>query len=146
MKELKDYLHLYLGCDFMHDSGKFGGFISGINFHHATVNIKTEEAKNHPRLKDHPSLGFEKKVILIERIKPILRPLSDMTEEEADYIIEHTKLKEVSMGRSEKEFAINIAERWTANADVLAWLLSKHFDLFNLIPEGLAIDKSTINK
>lgn len=55
--------------------------------------------------------------------KPILRPLASMTEAETkeykDLFLEHPDCYEKTR-----------------------WLLSKGFDLFNLIPEGLALDST----
>src|SRR6185369_5064909 len=66
-------------------------------------------------------------------IKLILRPLSDMTEEEMKCI-------EIT----DKEFLIANLESGnepTLTADHLRYLLSKGFDLFGLIDDGLAINK-----
>jgi len=86
-------------------------------------------------------------------IKPILRPLSDMTEEEA------RDLRQIVDGDDSEQVAENSAlkyfrqkEEWYVDRIYLllgkpnAWryLLSKHFDLFGWIPSGLAIDKTKI--
>lgn len=84
-------------------------------------------------------------------IKPILRPLSDITEEEKAEFIEICGIEPEDMAclvRSRDEFfsehetsfgtahLTNIAQ-WAVG---VKYLLSKHFDLFQLIESGLAID------
>lgn len=63
-------------------------------------------------------------------VKPILRPLSDMTEQEKN---EYNMMQPDLSG-----LWINL------NAKRTVWALSKHFDLFGWIEQGLAIDKSTL--
>lgn len=65
--------------------------------------------------------------------KLVLRKLSDMTEEE----------------RAQKDRLKNMEDNYTSaweplmnRAESIKYLLSKHFDLFGLIPAGLAIDKN----
>jgi hypothetical protein len=110
MKEIKDYLHLYLGCEMLTVDGRI-----------VTLNLT--------------NLGFALKGIIgSELSKPILRPLSDMTEEE------------------KIELKLNMVQATTLNhAPEIMWtfeqmriLLSKCFDLFGLIEAGLAIDKTAI--
>lgn len=144
----KDVLHLYLGCQWHQDGGYpielTGSFIEYI------LGSKTN---------DHG--------------KPILRPLSDMTEEERAeifYFIFGRQFK----GRTEwyKEKTTLQEPRWVLsqgvdrvgiqmNGDIWAdcdlhvykmnphkntlYLLSKSFDLFGLIDSGEAIDKTKNN-
>lgn len=111
---IKDYLHLYLGANY--DAG------NGID----VININTLAYLN-----EFPSAW--------ERIKPILRQLSDMTEEEHK---EHESLQtnygEVGCGC--------IGTLIVDNGKSIVYLLSKHFDLFGLIEAGLAIDKTKIKE
>lgn len=74
----------------------------------------------------------------IERITPHIRPISDMTEEEyATMLIIANKNNIKILERDE------IVLRQTA-PEIMLWLLSKGFDLFGLIENNLAIDKTTI--
>ena len=68
----------------------------------------------------------------IENVKPILRPLSDLTEEYSN-----------SCNYSHKDFKWGIINK---NISVLVWdsLLKNHFDVFGLIDAGLAIDINTL--
>lgn len=108
----------------------------------------------------------------LSEIKPILRPLPDITEEERKDIWKIIFKREFSSTGQTiwfKEESLTAEPRWVLmsgverigiemNGDVWAdsdlhkykfnpheithYLLSKHFDIFNLIPEGLAIDKT----
>lgn len=69
------------------------------------------------------------------KAKPILRLLSDMTEEE---------IKDYNFMKPDKEASPDDAFRPWANAKRTVYLLSKHFDLFGWIKAGLAIDRSTL--
>jgi hypothetical protein len=148
-KNIKDYLHLYLGC----------------------------------KVREVMSLGDDEytltKLSLAyhairegNKIFPILRPLSDMTEEEAKIyfgISESAEVYKKNMYDDHSEFlyrwedrrrkyntsdgmahsAVGIAHN-CENADMtptqFLFLLSKHFDLFGLIEAGLAIDATTLKE
>jgi len=118
-KNIKDYLHLYWGASCFAN-------IPG---------LKTKEI-------------FIIDAILISRkgleyftnIQPILRPLSDITKDEAE---------ERAWGSAHGfsnycKYSSPQGEPPRFYADDFQWLLSKHFDLFGLIEAGLAIDKTKI--
>ena len=110
-KELKDYLHLYLGCEVLVE-GDIRKLITIYLNGYVEVNYNDIGGQEFP----------------INEIKPILRPLSDMTEdEEYDY----WKLKG---GNASNEF----------QGETTLFLLSKYFDIFGLIEADLAIDKTTL--
>lgn len=114
MKEIKDYLHLYLWCMLKTEFGQSVLYADNIY-----------RAKN---------LNW----------KPILRPLSDITEEEEFEMTEITGLF-IGSGfikaiKENSKYVIDVRNSF----EVTRYLLSKHFDLFNLIEEGLAIDKTKI--
>jgi len=84
-------------------------------------------------------------VLAYSNLKPILIPLTDIHNNE--YINLGTLFNDLSIG----EFA-DIYE-YILNTDVLKlpyelfnWLCSKHFDIFDLISNDLAIDKNKIEK
>lgn len=96
-------------------------------------------------------------------IKPVLRPLSDMTEEERVdlfYIIHDPELKNkiesLSFDNITKEgFAIKCSQKSNGsmrfyidfnklNTKRFLFLLSRGFDLLGLIPAGLAFDATTL--
>lgn len=123
MKQLKDYLHLYLGCELakkdLPDSFKEGA---------RKANVLDGETRDY-FLKSGNSGWL-----------PILRPLSSMTEEElqecGNMIYDFSDDPELN-NHKWQDFEISAPEQFH-------YLLSKHFDLFNLIPEGLAIDATTL--
>ncbi len=67
----------------------------------------------------------------LEQVKPILRPLSDMTEDETNEV--QYQVDQIGIGY----FPID-------HAKLTLFLLSSHFDLFGWINAGLAIDKTKI--
>lgn len=69
-------------------------------------------------------------------IQPILRRMSDLTPEEKDlFLIEN-----------ESNHTSNAEEQALREARRTLWFLKKHFDIFNLIPQGLAIDINFLNQ
>lgn len=119
MKDIKDYLNLYLGCEVYapaaYDKEVFldGVFKDGFWLNSEFYQYDGATAKS---------------------LQLILRPLSDMTEEE------HQHMMKLHFEADSKLLP------WFSDTyfECVRYLLSKHFDLFNLIPEGLAIDKTAI--
>lgn len=118
--KIKDYLHLYIGCEVRCCRGKGAkGILKGINTGDLSINpvqILTGSILCYLRFSE---------------VMPILRPLESLSEEE------------------DQEFAL-INRDWIDghwSADGLLWLLKNQFDLFGLIKAGLAIDKTkqTVN-
>ena len=106
MKDIKDYLHLYVGA-----SIRYGAAITI-----RPLTISEMAVAQH----------------ILEDVKLVLRPLSDMTEEE----------------RCEVSTLVPPDESpyWVKNiAEVTKWYLDRGFDLFGLIEAGLAIDKTDRN-
>lgn len=128
-KELKDYLHLYLGCEVFIESYSF---MNG-NKREKLIDKLTEVGIN-------GRIDCEKYTPPDGDVKLVLRPLSDMTEEEKDWLDEHENFVNNYKQNAESELIIE----W--DAEKTSYLLSKHFDLFGLIEAGLAIDKTTIKE
>lgn len=133
MKEIKDYLHLYLGCECLANDEQFK--LYGVE------------------VTDTGTLAYDGTMIdgihqcwWIENcdFKLILRPLSDMTEEEGKFIVDNYSFRSVSMPHNKKGFGIEIAKRLSEQMAVAQYLLSKHFDLFNLHEQGLCLYKSDL--
>jgi hypothetical protein len=135
MRDIKDYLHLYLGCEAMHGDRKI--VVCGLNINSYYIqNILNEDT------------------LRISDIKPILRPLSDMTDYEAIEIynkqwpnmndkeswVKALFIKDICCGGYYVEGKVAILDTMM----VVKECLSRGFDLFNLIPEGLAIDSTTL--
>lgn len=142
-KNIKDYLHLYLGCECEHNSWEIGRDEVPTYFSQGRKISNLDE-------------GMLSESELFE-IKPILRPLSDMTEEEAvevakesewtphfrDVKVERNRFGDIivswdGMAESREEF--NATGEMFYCSEQFIYLLSKHFDLFNLIESGLALD------
>jgi hypothetical protein len=111
-KNIKDYLHLYFGCACVRPDGKtilnVDGIFGTLVQHRENKQITYSSASG---------------------CRPILRPLSSMTEEE--------KMEcDTQIHKCEHQLHSSITD-WAYRID---WLLKHRFDLFNLIEEGLAID------
>lgn len=119
-KKIEDYLHLYLGCDVEYNLSSMRYVLIGIESDAAYIFSE--------------SIGMQ--IVSMFRIKPILRPLSDMTEEDYAYLND-------GYNNSDKHSRYG-SHYW--EAEQTRYLLSKHFDLFGLVESGLAIDKTTFKK
>lgn len=147
-KDIKDYLHLYLGCECRcYSLSDSNGWIDRVT-PELLIQIDDEDSG-------------------INGLCLILRPLSDMTEEEAIEICK-TVVDEFRHDVIDI-FEITKDRIWYIDGQVWGWdggseiidkyfyfhemppevmriLLSKGFDLFNLINEGLAIDATKMQK
>ncbi len=132
-KELKDYLHLYLGCeaqfkytmrenDFELRIGKI------IALYKNGIVDACDLRTNHNGIVYH---NYKQDII-----KPILRPLSDMTEDERNQF----ESSKVFVKATPVHQVGNM--QWTP--ETFKYLLSIGIDLFGLINDGLAIDKTTL--
>lgn len=82
--------------------------------------------------------------IYIEYFKPYFFPLSNMTEEQKQYISDRWGINE--------DFDFEIDPNWGEYfvdlrdaVDYINWLNENHFDYRGLIPKGLAIDATGLN-
>jgi hypothetical protein len=121
-KDIKDYLHLYLGvyCQRMGQEDVSNVYkLTGVSFDDTQrqwwAYFENEEDC----------------YAAIEDVFPILRPLSDMTEEEL-----------LIGGPIPQTNTFDVVGKWSP--DQFVYLLSKGFDLFGLIEAGLAIDKTKL--
>lgn len=150
MKELKTYAHLYLGCQIIRDG--MTGKLSEIDVDHNLVTMKFSD-----------EIGQNISVPMDE-VKLLLRPLSNMTEEEARHIYRNYFGKSTAEDWSgdtgsayfrpkqivpKKENAIRIIEGHDYSTgdfmivvELVPYLLSHGFDLFGLIDAGLAVSKT----
>lgn len=112
----QDYLHLYIGQECKTIYGDIGTLV-WYNFLETSVAVNVG------------LMGYDYLFLDGSQITLILRPLSDMTEDE------EAKWIEIMVLRRRKSIQGTEAER-------TAYLLSSGFDLFNLIESGLAIDKT----
>ncbi len=145
-KKIDSYLPFYLGCIV---SGIYGiGYLRGIDKNGwCMVTWKKDMAQGDEDFTQHD------KETEIKHVKPHLRPLSSMTEEE---LVETLRIFEPTMELEKdrikgahKSIKRDGIKAMIGNEDydmskyavLIHYLLSRHFDLFNLIPEGLAINK-----
>lgn len=136
-KRIEDYLHLYLGCEGLYLAGygvhgkkqvkaKFVGFTSQGKLILICYDITGKE------------WGYDVVADFYEFI-PAIRPLSDMTEDEAIECIDYDPKIFIPFNEISKDWRTKVldADRWRK-------LISKGFDLFGLIDAGLAIDKTKL--
>lgn len=140
MKELKDYLMLYIGAKL-----ERGGTVT-----HALLDAADKSSFN-----------------AYTDFKPILWPLSSMTDEQIKDLIKYEKcISQYEYVKFERIWFNNILtgiridygimeadgvyhrcwdlEFSAMNADDFAWCLKNHFDIFQLIESGLALDATEI--
>lgn len=121
MKDLKDYLHLYLGCQIRHYKNE--DIASGV-----LVGVTQSEVEPDKWIAIIDVGGDVFMELYVEETVLRLRPLSSITDEER-----------VQRGREVTRYGGAFIE-----AEYHRWMLSKGFDLFGLIEAGLAIDATTL--
>lgn len=128
MIQFKDVAHFYLGCDVELDN-------SGSKVIKKLVAVGGYEDEPYVKLRlGTPEKGFVHAVLIKEnRIKPILRSLSDMTEEEY-----HTIWYDMNLT------APVLHDKLEMKPEMMLYLLKQSFDLFGLIKSDQAIDSKTI--
>lgn len=95
-------------------------------------------------------LDINKASVLIKPtsdIRPYLFPLSSMTEEQKkelnQIILKQTDILAKYMENC--DWGINFGKYHFVNILEFNWLLKNHFDIYGLIPKGLAIDATGLN-
>ena len=84
----------------------------------------------------------------VESIKPYLFPLSSMTEEQKNECFKGTPLEIDKYGDIAVKDNLYGGSQYTdleIYLEVINWLLKNHFDIYGLIPMGLAIDATGKN-
>ena len=145
--EFKDVAHLYLGVEVVNTIGKHMGKIVSVSIDGtATINPLDE---------------FKPRVIILNSLKPILRPLSDITNDEFYELSEI--LEQCDYGAVFQEYndgKTGVGYMWQEgmaglilNSDagqyfvkIFPFLLSRSFDLFGLIESGEAINKAKLSQ
>ena len=114
-KNIKDYIHLYLGCEV--NTNRYGvGLLDSVS--KTCIHIEFEKTIQ----------GF-----FFDDVKLLLRPLSDMTDKETIEIKKHC---------DSVEKYIETGLYVSVDGKLHAYLLKQRFDIFGLIKCGLAIDKN----
>lgn len=92
--------------------------------------------------------GLDCQVYLTE-VKPCLFPLSSMTEEQKSYLHDYTKFKIDLLGdlvvKVFDEDDDYICTDISDCTSFINWLIKNKFDIYGLIPKGLAIDATGLN-
>jgi len=143
-KKLQDYLHFYLGCEVFwgDETSPHSGTLVGMNGINTKNNYRAEI-----RIKQTAENSYYSITPLVSQCKIILRPLSDMTEEEVKWVYRkiHTHPLSYEAKRAIEHLVIRISEGTLGtDAELYFYLLGQRFDLFGLIEAGLAIDKTKI--
>jgi hypothetical protein len=139
MKQLKDYLHYYLGQEaegFWTEEDGSGRISEGIGpivriasetlpGREGPVVIRLPIRKNSPNETDR---YFD-----FNQVMPLLRPLTEIPETEGEALFGVDRYWDIVCGEGD-------CERFTA--EEFKYLLSSGFDVFGLIEEGVAIDKT----
>lgn len=123
VKRIENYLHYYLGCDVMVPDEKEACKLVAVNDQSGYIDSGC----------DYP----------LAEIKPLLRPLFEITEEEAAMAFKSASPRGKVEGRQVIKYYSNVS---FLEPPEFHYLLSRGFDLFGLIDAGLAIDKTLTNK
>lgn len=125
-KNLKHYIHFLIGCDVQitTSSATFTGKLIG--YYYDIWNYQSRQFEPTVQVR----IGNTSHYYKLDNIKPILRPISDMTKEEGK---EWLAVKEKCWD--------NFNLPMQGLGEMANWLLSKNFDLFDLINSGIAIAK-----
>jgi hypothetical protein len=144
-KNLKDYLHLYLGCHCVVDGRPAIIDSVSTNKHIDTVTAQFTDTNDQYDWAVYNDLS---------EVKLLLRPLSDMTEQEFKEIFKPIQPGDVTDEDFKEAMqhliknGIDAFDFEGVSAQIVfeytRLLLSKGFDIFELIPSGLAIDKTTL--
>lgn len=84
----------------------------------------------------------------INDVKPYLFPISSMTEEQKYECFKGTPLEIDKYGSIAVKDNLYGGSHYTdleIYLEVIVWLLKNHFDIYGLIPKGLAIDATGLN-
>ena len=93
-------------------------------------------------------IGNDKEGVTIEQVKPYLFPISSMTEEQKNECFKGTPLEIDKYGDIAVKDDLYGGSQYTdleIYLKVINWLLKNHFDIYGLIPMGLAIDATNLN-
>ncbi len=164
-KELKDYIHYYLGCPLNILTGQYSHY----------VGAKVTGVHNDLVYFEDQPLGSKEKYYGncgIDNVQLLLRQLSDMTDEEAiavaklgEPLIEYTH-EEIDVIRDSymiqvlwsddgepHRFMIQLRKKFLTHQTpiynyqyITAYLIKQGFDMFDLIEAGLAVEKTILEK
>ena len=102
----------------------------------ALIRIECINNLNYSRLEDEDG-----NTTIVEFVKPYLFPPSSMTEEQKEELNDITDL-DIDIAISHIK---NGTPNYVTSLNRLAWLLKNHFDIYGLIPMGLANDATELS-
>jgi hypothetical protein len=141
-KELKGYIHFYIGSKVLVDDTLYGKrFVAILEGIYAT----DDEGQIEVSVSVRPESGGGKHYFPVTLCKPILRPLSDMTEEEAAEIFDKSwpiDIRKIMSYSYKHGVILNCINDNVYDPMFIVQLLKKGFDIFGLIEAGIAIDKT----
>jgi len=117
--KFKDVCHLYLGCPVRIMD------LDGQVFDDKIESVIDDNAGKRFSIYEWGDIPYDEIEDYCQHFWPILRPLSSMTEDERETCI---------------AFLDDEPDAWLGGAKRTAYMLSKHFDLFNLIESSEAIE------
>lgn len=145
-------LALYLGCECYDEYDDDIKILWSVSMDDSEYPVILKKKVNH----------FRK----IKEIKLLLRPLDSMTEEEKTFFVldandlnkefvinefhfqeKHDRMKEYyfdALTKADDDMNLRLGASWYFRS--IPYLLSKHFDIFGLVENGLAIDATKIKK
>lgn len=134
-KHIENYVSLYVGCELLLQEG------IGINLGLYYPDVWSKEGRIESNginvYFTESSVKGKVYAMNFNQCKLSLRPLSDITEHE---------MSELKWDKQELEHAISQKRNPNFYNTEFLYLLQKGFDLFGLIEEGIAVDKTTLVK
>lgn len=139
-KNIKDYLHLYIGCEVMIETNGEEGFKAVLK---GVCESEVEPGKTIAIIDNSYDEGYAFHEFFIEDAKPLLRPLSEMTVNEGRELDNIQRLS-----KKQGRLLLTNTNGWeviqSGAPEGFRFLLNRGFDLFGLIEAGLAIDKTKV--
>jgi hypothetical protein len=150
MKELKDYIHLYIGCnitypDIESEAPMVIARLTGISNQNGVETTYLEVQKNDNGTETHGDYlswkpnGHHKSDAL--HIKLILRPLDEMSDAESTV---YAQLGDADFNKAVGRKDYYAVDKMAAHQ--VFWALKKGFDLFDLHAAGLAVHENELPK
>lgn len=134
-KEIKDYLHFYMGSDL---NFKITKIETGL----ITIDKMTSLSEDCVCFSDSPDIYFDDVSFNETSCKPILRQLNDITKEEKEVASKLCGVVNLFNNKNKDE-KFNYVKH---EAEHIAYLLKQGFDVFDLIEDGLAVDEKTLTE
>ena len=144
--ELKDVIHFYLFADVITEDGRIG-MLSDIGVAGPDKSIAMLTVRYSEKEDDWDVFNDDLTSELPLRVKPVLRKIEDMTEDEFN---EFSSLFDGPVGQSMSCHSVRngifVQLHIESSAYATKKLCEMGFDIFNLIPRALAVDRKEILK